>query len=84
MDSIYTLIRMAIAKRGNQKQVAFELGWSNEELSRFINNERGLTMDKFEKLLTHLGLTLSMDARQPEDRDLIRLLSKKLSEEMKA
>ncbi len=82
MDSIYTVLKMAIARRGNQKQVAFELGISDEELSRFLNNERGITIQRLEILLHHLGLSLSMEP-QKEDQELIRLLSKKLAEEMK-
>jgi transcriptional regulator with XRE-family HTH domain len=82
MDGIYTTLKMAIARKGNQKQVAFELGISDEELSRFLNNQRAITIQRLEILLHHLGLFLSMEP-QKEDQDLIRLLSKKLSEEMK-
>ena len=83
MDGIYTTLKMAIARKGNQKQVAFELGWTDEELSRFLNGERGLTIQKFEVLLHHLGLLLSMEP-QKEDQELIRLMAKKLAEEMRA
>jgi transcriptional regulator with XRE-family HTH domain len=82
MDGIYTILKMAIARKGNQKQVAFELGISDEELSRFLNNQRAITIQRLEILLHHLGLSLSLDP-QKEDQELIRLLSKKLSEEMK-
>lgn len=82
MDGVYTVIKMAIARKGNQKQVAFELGISDEELSRFLNNERGITIQRLEVLLHHLGLSLSMEP-QKEDQELIRLLSKKLAEEMR-
>jgi DNA-binding phage protein len=81
MDGIYTTLKMGIARKGNQKQVAFEMGISDEELSRFLNNERGMTIQRLEVLIHHLGLSLSMEP-QKEDQDLIRLLSKKLSEEM--
>lgn len=82
MDGLYTTLKMGIARKGNQKQVAFEIGWPDEELSRFLNGERGLTIQRLEVLLGHLGLSLSMEP-QKEDQELIRLLSKKLSEEMK-
>jgi len=79
--NIYTTLKMAIARKGNQKQVAFELGWPDEELSRFLNNERGFGIQRLELIFNYLGLNLSLDP-QKEDQELIRLLSKKLSEEM--
>ncbi len=75
-------LRIAIAKVGGQKQVAFKMEISEAEFSKKINGERGFKIDEVRKLFEILDLKISTDIGN-DDRQLVRLLSKKLSVEMK-
>jgi transcriptional regulator with XRE-family HTH domain len=75
-------LRLAIARKGSQKAVAFALEMSEAELSRILNGDRGMSIIIWQKLFDHLNLTLA-ESENNDDRELIRLMSKKLSEEMK-
>lgn len=71
-------IRLAIAKKGGQKQVAFEMGISESEFSRKINGSRGWTMEEWKKFFDVIGLKVSHIEDQ-DDSTLIKLMAKKLA-----
>lgn len=80
-NSLHEKLRLAVARKGSQKAVALTLGISDAEMSRILNGERGLNLDGWSRLFEYLGLTLA-ESENEDDKELIRLLSKKLSEEM--
>ena len=74
-------LRLAIARVGGQKQVALKMEMSEAELSRKINGERGFKLDELKKLFEILDLKIGVNL-QDDDRVLVKLLAKKLSEVM--
>ena len=74
-------IRLAIAKVGGQKQVAFLMAISEAEFSRKINGERGFKLDELRKLFEILDLKIGANI-EDVDRQLVKLMAKKLSEVM--
>ncbi len=74
-------LRLAIARVGGQKQVALKMGMSEAEFSRKINGERGFKLEELKKLFGILDLKIGTD-KGDDDRQLVKLLSKKLSEVM--
>jgi DNA-binding phage protein len=74
-------LRIAIARVGGQKQVALKMGMSEAEFSRKINDERGFRLSELKKLFEILDLKIGADMGD-DDRQLVKLLSKKLSEVM--
>ena len=74
-------LRLAIAKVGGQKQVALKMEMSEAEFSRKINGERGFKIEEFKKLFTILDLKVGIDIGD-DDRQLVKLMAKKLSEVM--
>ncbi len=75
-------LRIAIAKVGGQKQVAFKMEISEAEFSKKINGERGFKIDEVKKLFEILDLKIGSNIGD-EDRQLIKAMAKKLSVEMK-
>lgn len=78
---LHEKLRLAVARKGSQKAVALSIEMSEAELSRILNGERGLNLDGWQKLFTHLHLTLA-ESENNDDQELIRLMAKKLSQEM--
>ncbi len=74
-------LRLAIARVGGQKQVALKMEISEAEFSRKINGERGLRLDELKKLFEILDLKVSVNIGD-DDRQLVKLMAKKLSEVM--
>ena len=74
-------IRLAIAKMGGQKQVALKMEMSEAELSRKINGERGFKLDELKRLFDVLDLKVGVNIGD-DDRQLVKMLAKKLSEVM--
>jgi hypothetical protein len=74
-------LRLAIARVGGQKQVALKMEISEAEFSRKINGERGFRMDELKKLFEILDLKVSVHIGD-DDRQLVKLMAKKLSEVM--
>ena len=74
-------IRLAIARVGGQKQVALKMEMSEAEFSRKINGERGFKLDELKKLYAILDLKIGTDIGD-DDRQLVKLMAKKLSEVM--
>ena len=75
--------RLAIAKAGGQKVVALKLGISEPELSRKLNGERGWKNDELQKLFEMAELYLSNGSKDVGDFNLIKELTRKLSEVMR-
>jgi hypothetical protein len=74
-------LRLAIARVGGQKQVALKMDISEAEFSRKINGERGLRLDELKKLFEILDLKVGVNIGD-DDRQLVKLMAKKLSEVM--
>jgi hypothetical protein len=74
-------LRLAIAKVGGQKQVALKMEMSEAEFSRKINGERGFKLDELKKLFEILDLRIGQDIGD-DDRQLVKLMAKKLAEVM--
>jgi hypothetical protein len=74
-------IRLGIAKVGGQKQVALKMEMSEAEFSKKINNERGFKLEELKKLFGILDLKIGTDIGD-DDRQLVKLMAKKLSEVM--
>jgi len=74
-------LRLAIAKVGGQKQVALKMEISEAEFSRKINGERGLKLEELKKLFEILDLKVAVNVGD-DDRQLVKLMAKKLSEVM--
>jgi len=74
-------LRLAIAKVGGQKQVALKMEISEAEFSRKINGERGFRLDELKKLFEILDLKITVNIGD-DDRQLVKLMAKKLSEVM--
>lgn len=74
-------LRLAIAKVGGQKQVALKMEISEAELSKKINGERGFKLDELKKLFEILDLKIGVNIGD-DDRQLVKLMAKKLSELM--
>ncbi len=74
-------LRLAIARVGGQKQVALKMEISEAEFSRKINGERGLRLDELKKLFEILDLKVSVNIGD-DDRQLVKLMAKKLAEVM--
>jgi len=75
--------RLAIAMAGGQKVVALKLGISEPELSRKLNGERGWKNDELQKLFEMAELYLSNGSKDVGDFNLIKELTRKLSEVMR-
>ena len=74
-------LRLAIAKVGGQKQVALKMEMSEAEFSRKMNGERGFKLDELKKLFDILDLRIGQDIGD-DDRQLVKLMAKKLAEVM--
>lgn len=61
--------------------MALKMEMSEAELSRKINGERGFKLDELKKLFEILDLKIGVNL-QDDDRVLVKLLAKKLSEVM--
>ena len=75
-------LRIAIAKAGGQKVVAFKMGMSEPVFSKKLSGERGWKINELEKLFDIIGLRISADEKSDGDFSLIREMARKLSETM--
>jgi len=75
-------LRIAIAKAGGQKVVAYRMGLSEPVFSKKLSGERGWKINELEKLFEITGLRVSADERSDGDFSLIREMARKLSETM--
>jgi hypothetical protein len=76
--------RIAIAKAGGQKAIAFKMGISESELSRKLSGERGWKTSELQQLFEIAEMYLANGGKEMTDFDLIMEMSRKLSETMKA
>ena len=75
-------LRLAIAKAGGQKVVAFKIGISESALSRKLNGELGWKLNELQMLFEIAELYISNGSKDASDFQLIREMSRKLSEVM--
>ncbi len=77
---LQTEIRMAMARRGfSQKDLSLKTGITEDIISRFLNGERGLSLEGLQKIFAALDLNVYAD-KVRDDKELIKALSKKLAE----
>jgi hypothetical protein len=72
-------IRLAISSLGGQKQLALLMQIGEDELSRILNGERGLKIDKLEEFLAILKLKI-VPITDDLNEKLITMLCKKCAE----
>jgi hypothetical protein len=72
-------IRLAISSLGGQKQLALLMQIGEDELSRILNGERGLKIDKLEEFLGILKLKI-VPITDDLNEKLITMLCKKCAE----
>ena len=75
-------LRLAIAKAGGQKVVAFKIGISESALSRKLNGELGWKLNELQMLFEIAELYISNGSKDASDFQLIKEMSRKLSEVM--
>jgi hypothetical protein len=75
-------LRLAIAKAGGQKVVALKIGISEPALSRKLNGELGWKLNELQMLFEIAELYISNGSKDASDFQLIKEMSRKLSEVM--
>jgi hypothetical protein len=75
-------LRIAIAKAGGQKIVAYKMGLSEPVFSKKLSGERGWKINELEKLFEITGISISADGKGGGDFLLIKEMARKLSEAM--
>jgi len=75
-------LRFAIAKAGGQKVIALKIGISEPTLSRKLNGELGWKLNELQMLFEIAELYISNGSKDASDFQLIREMSRKLSEVM--
>jgi hypothetical protein len=75
-------LRLAIAKAGGQKVVALKIGISESALSRKLNGELGWKLNELQVLFEIAELYISNGSKDASDFQLIKEMSRKLSEVM--
>lgn len=74
-------IRLGIARVGGQKIVALKMGMAESDLSRKLSGERRWAIGEIAKFFEIVGLKIN-HTESNEDKLLVKLLAKKLSETM--
>ena len=75
-------LRLAITKAGGQKVVALKIGISEPALSRKLNGELGWKLNELQMLFEIAELYISNGSKDASDFQLIKEMSRKLSEVM--
>lgn len=73
-------IRMAVARIGGQKMLAFKLNISESDLTRKLNGQRGWKLEELQNVFNICGLKICSDPNDDDELDSTYFLSKKLTE----